>query len=313
LFPDAPAPILDLSTGINPIAYPVPEVAPTLWSRLPEPDDLRALELAAGTAYGTDGDNVVAAPGTQILISMLPRIFRLESVAIVGPTYGEHAAAWTSAGAIVVHVDTPDAAVGYAGVVLCNPNNPDGRRYDPGDLAVLATEMSDRGELLIVDEAFADLEDEPLSLIPDLPHAGAVVLRSFGKTYGLAGLRLGFAVGRAPIVSAIRDALGPWAVSGPAVEIGRRALADRSWLETARARLSADVRRLDDLLQAAGLEVIGGTRLFRLVENAHAQTVFERLGRAGVFVRRFPDHPERLRFGLPGKEADWRRLAAALR
>ncbi|MEJ8572272.1 threonine-phosphate decarboxylase CobD [Microbaculum marinum] len=313
LFPDAPQPFLDLSTGINPVPYPVPPLAPQAWSRLPEPDDLRRLEAAAAAAWGTEAGHVVAAPGTQVLISMLPRVVRLASVAVVGPTYAEHAAAWASAGAGVVAIGSPHEGHPCAGVVLCNPNNPDGRRHAPGDLAAIAEDRARHGGLLVVDEAFADLEDGPLSLIPDLPGEGVVVLRSFGKTYGLAGLRLGFAVAGPRLAAAIREALGPWAVSGPAIEIGRAALSDDAWLAVTRARLTADALRMDDLLAGAGLEVVGGTRLFRLARHRDALALFDRLGRAGIFVRRFADHPNWLRVGLPAGERDWARLEAALR
>jgi cobalamin biosynthetic protein CobC len=318
MFPQAPEPFIDLSTGINPVPYPVPELSPETWSRLPEPSDVLALEEVAAAAYGAGTEQVVAAPGTQILISMLPFVFPLKSVAVVGPTYIEHAVAWGQAGAEVVEVGSieevgsVDVAGGYDGVVLCNPNNPDGRRTDPAVLEALAADLAARKGLLVVDEAFADPEEGPLSLIPTLPDEGAVVLRSFGKTYGLAGLRLGFAVAGYDSATRIRSALGPWAVSGPAVEIGRLALTDSEWRNRTLSRLAADVNRLDALLTRGGLEVVGGTPLFRLAESNAAHVIFDRLGQAGIFVRRFADRPSLLRFGMPGAEAEWERLAAAL-
>ena len=140
-----------------------------------------------------------------------------------------------------------------------------------------------------------------------------MVLRSFGKVYGLAGLRLGFAVAPAGLGAKLRDALGPWAVSGPAVEIGRRALADRDWLAAARSRLSEDAERLDHLLTAAGFAIVGGTPLFRLAEREDADSWFERLGRAGILTRPFPDRAGALRFGIPSGETGWGRLETALR
>jgi len=312
LFPDAPDPIIDLSTGINPNAYPVFDLPAAVWARLPEIDDLMALEEVAAAAYGARPDQVVAAPGTQILISMLPHVFPLKTVAIVGPTYGEHAAAWAGAGTEVFEVEHLDEAAGADGVVVCNPNNPDGLRTEPETLVSLAERLAARGGLLIVDEAFADLEEGALSLVPVLPQSGALVLRSFGKTFGLGGLRLGFAVAGRAVSMRLRSALGPWAVSGPAIAIGRTALADRAWLEAAKVRLDEDCRRLDTLLTRDGLEVVGGTRLFRLAESNVAHVIFDRLGRDGIFVRRFDERPSLLRFGIPGDEADWARLTAAL-
>jgi cobalamin biosynthetic protein CobC len=166
--------------------------------------------------------------------------------------------------------------------------------------------------VLIVDEAFADFDGRE-SLAPALPLSGAVVLRSFGKTYGLAGLRLGFALASPDVVQPLRAALGPWPVSGPAIAIGVRALADSDWLEATRARLGKEQARLDALLHSTGWRIIGGTRLFRLAAHADAPGVFQRLLAAGILTRPFVDAPDRLRFGIPGDETAWERLATALR
>ena len=306
MFPMAPEPWIDLSTGINPLPYPVPALRPEAYHRLPEPEEVRQLEAAAAQAYGVaDPHMVVAAPGTQVLISLLPRLLQQDTVAIVGPTYAEHAAAWAAGGSVVRIVDGIDALGAERAVVLCNPNNPDGRRFRDAELAQLAGRVG----VLVVDEAFADLEEAGLSLAPALP-ANAVVLRSFGKTYGLAGLRLGFAIAAPALARTIRTALGPWAVSGAAIEIGKTALADSDWLAKAKRRGAFDAARLDLLLAKAGLQVVGGTRLFRLARAGDAMAVFNRLGRSGILVRRFEAEPAWLRFGVPGHA--WDRIEAAL-
>ena len=164
---------------------------------------------------------------------------------------------------------------------------------------------------LIVDEAFADFDGQE-SLAPMLPASGAVVLRSFGKAYGLAGLRLGFALASPDIVPSLRGALGPWPVSGPAIAIGVQALADSDWLEETRARLGKERARLDALLRGTEWRIIGGTRLFRLAAHADARAAFERLLAAGILARPFADAPDWLRFGIPGDEHAWERLATAL-
>ena len=305
-FPTAPEPWIDLSTGINPLPYSVAALPPETYHRLPEPEEVRRLEAAAARAYGVvDPRMVVGAPGTQILISLLPHLLRPGRVAIVGPTYSEHAAAWTAAGNAVSVVADLAALDGAPAAVLCNPNNPDGRRSPGAELAALARRVG----VLIVDEAFADLEEPGLSLAPTLP-SNAIALRSFGKTYGLAGLRLGFAVATPPMARSIRNALGPWAVSGPAIAFGTAALADDAWRDATRARLQADVAQLDALLTRSGLRVAGGTLLFRLAQHAGAAAAFDRLGRSGILVRRFDAQPSWLRFGIPG--GGWDRLAAAL-
>jgi cobalamin biosynthetic protein CobC len=313
MFPGAPEPFLDLSTGINPVPYPLPTFAPDCFTRLPEPEAETTLLSTAAAAYGAiDPSLLAAAPGTQILIDLLPRLWPAERVAVLGPTYAEHAHAWGKIGASVTTV-TDIAALEGAGVaVVCNPNNPDGRRIAPERLLALADRLRAGGGLLVVDEAFADLEDVGLSLAGALPHPAVIVLRSFGKTYGLAGVRLGFALAAPQRAMRVREALGPWAVSGPAIAVGCMALADRGWLEATKARLEHERSRLDAMLSLAGLHVIGGTLLFRLAESPSAAAIFQHLGRAGILVRRFAAQPGWLRVGLPGSPEAWQRLEASL-
>ena len=196
--------------------------------------------------------------------------------------------------------------------IVVNPNNPDGRIIPRNDLLALHERLARRGATLVADEAFADFDAQE-SLAPALPARGAIVLRSFGKTYGLAGLRLGFALASPDIVAPLRAGSGPWPVSGPAIAIGTRALADSDWLEATRARLGKETARLDALLLKADCRVIGGTRLFRLTAHEDARAIFERLIAAGILVRPFADERTWLRFGIPGDENAWERLAAALR
>jgi len=299
-FPDAPLPWIDLSTGINPVPYPVPPLSPESWTRLPSLEDLRALIEAAATRYGvSDPEMIVAAPGTQALIQLLPRLVPRSRVAIVGPTYEEHEVSWRRQGHEVTIVDGLPAAADVT--VLVNPNNPTGRLVPASDLEAVTG-------LLIVDEAFIDFHPRSASL------AGkkAVVLRSFGKTYGLAGLRLGFAIADCTLAGRLREELGPWAVPGPAIEIGRQALSDDAWLRATAVRLEADGKRLDGLLTRAGFTILGGTSLFRLVRHPEALRFVEALVRGGIHVRSFAREPSWLRFGLPGSNGDFDRLARAL-
>lgn len=316
LFPNAPQPLIDLSTGINPVAYKLGPFAAEAFTRLPDADDENALCRAAAAAYGVAGPAmIVAAPGTQVLISLLPHLLpdAGRKVAILSPTYGEHAASWRQSGRDVVETGDFDALSQADIAVVCNPNNPDGRRIPPSDLLSLAGRLAARGGLLVVDEAFADLEEPGFSLTPHLPVPGVIVLRSFGKPYGLAGLRLGFALAESVLATRLRAALGPWAVSGPALAAGLQALPDATWRAEAIARLDQDVARLDQLLTPRGLTLVGGTRLFRLYEGDTAGAIHQRLGEAGILVRRFLGQPRRLRFGLPESPGHWIRLAQALR
>jgi cobalamin biosynthetic protein CobC len=303
-FPSAAAPWIDLSTGINAVPYPVPEIARERWTRLPSPAEVAALQAVAAARYGAKSEEVVVAPGTQAIIQMLPRLFRADSVAILGPTYSGHETAWSGAGADVRMAQDLAGLAGAAHCVVVNPNNPDGRRAPVATLRTLAADA----RLLVVDEAFADFEAETLCVDPP---PNAVVLRSFGKTYGLAGLRLGFAVACAEVAQRLRAALGAWAVSGPALEIGGRALADADWLARTQARLQADARWLDERLARAGFEIVGGTPLFRLAARADAGDAFAALCRQGVLTRPFRARPNWLRFGLPAPD-DRARVEAAL-
>lgn len=307
-FPDAPRPWLDLSTGINPVPYPLPPLEPPVWTRLPEPAELQGLQEAASARYGAAPDRIVAAPGTQALIQWLPVLFPSRRVAILGPTYAEHERSWRASGASVVTVSALEPGDADA-FVLVNPNNPDGRSLGRDEVLALADRMAARKGLLVVDEAFMDFGEDSIAADPP---SSAIVLRSFGKAYGLAGVRLGFAVAEAERAARIRSALGPWPVSGAAIEIGRMALANTAWLREARARLQDDGAWLDAALAAAGFESAGAAPLFRLARHPEAQSRFLRLCAAGVLTRPFPAQKTLLRFGVPRRE-DRPRLAEALR
>lgn len=313
LFPGAPEPVIDLSTGINPHSYPLFDLPATALTRLPEPGTLRRLSAIAAETYGAPShDHVVAAPGTQILLPLAMALVAPGRARVLGPTYKEHARAAALAGHEVREVETPAQFDGADVIVVVNPNNPDGRVMPRAHLLALAARQKARGGLLVVDEAFMDVGPRAESVAGDVAQGGLVVLRSFGKFFGLAGVRLGFALADPETAALLSARLGPWAVAGPALEYGARALSDGFWQAAMRARLAEDATRLDALLAAAGLQVAGGTTLFRFLRHADASALFAALGREGILVRRFSDRPDCLRLGLPGSEAEWQRLVAAL-
>ncbi|KAA0681451.1 threonine-phosphate decarboxylase CobD [Roseomonas genomospecies 6] len=309
-FPGAPEPWVDLSTGINPWPYPLPPIPVDAWARLPGRSAESALREAAAVCYGAPSpDRVAAAPGSQALIQILPRLRAPGTVAVLAPTYAEHAAGWAGAGHRVV------AAASLAGcdadvIVVVNPNNPDGRIVPPEILLALAERQAARGGWLVVDEAFAEVTPES-SVAAEAGRPGLVILRSFGKFFGLAGLRLGFLLGEPALVRALRAAVGPWAVSGPALSVATAALSDSAWIAATRRRLDAAAARLDARLAEAGLTIVGGTSLFRLICEPGAVALYNELGRAGVLVRRFDYRSDWLRLGLPVDGAAEDRLAAA--
>ncbi len=312
-YPQAPEPWLDLSTGVNPYAYPFACPPMESFTRLPQPEELRALEAAAATAYRAPAAaEVVAAPGTQAIVNWLPRLLPARRVGILGVTYCEHARSWATSGADLTVVEDLSGLEDKDIAIVVNPNNPDGRLVAAADLHALAAVLGKHGGLLIIDEAFVDFLEPGASAVPDTAESGVVVLRSFGKTYGLPGLRLGFAIASKPVAEKLRAALGPWPVSGAAIAIGSTALTDAKWLAATRARLHADARALDKMLAAAGFASAGGSPLFRLVRHEDAQGWFERLAKAGILVRRFEARPAWLRFGIAGSDAGRMRLCAAL-
>ncbi|MDP6388428.1 MAG: threonine-phosphate decarboxylase CobD [Alphaproteobacteria bacterium] len=303
---------LDLSTGINPNPYPITDFAPEALARLPQEPAETGL-LGAASAYFQLASNaaITAAPGTQAIIQWLPTLRTKARVGILGPTYAEHEFCWRAAGH---SVDTLSALPEPSDLDVCiavNPNSPDGRRHDPAALLSLAQGLSANGGWLIVDEAFVDPHPE-LSLAGAAGQKGLIVLRSFGKFFGLAGLRLGFALGDAGIVEPLRRAIGPWAISGPAMEIGARAIMDAAWIDATRKNLRSAAARLNGLLAQHGLNVVGGTDLFRLVEHSNSKDLFRKLAEQGILTRSFDYREDWLRFGLPGNDADFERLHAAL-
>lgn len=303
---------LDLSTGINPHPYPMPELPAEVWTRLPQADaEAELLEAAAGY-YGVDGAaHIVAAPGTQALIQWLARLQHRADVAVVGPTYGEHAAQWRLAGHRVSEISDPEEGADAAVLIIVNPNNPDGRIIPRDAMLDLADRRAARGGLLIVDEAFADVAPEA-SISDAAGRPGLIILRSFGKFFGLPGLRLGFALAPLPFARRIRIALGAWAVSGPALEVGAQAMADIGWIEGMRVRLAEEAAQFDEMLAAADLSIAGGTHLFRLVATEHASELFAHLARRHVLTRPFDYCPNWLRLGLPKGGRHLGRLAEAL-
>ncbi len=282
---------IDLSTGVNPWPWPAPPLSSDALRRLPSEEGLADLSAAAARAFGAR--RALPVPGAQTAIRHLPFCAPPGDVAIVSPTYNEHAPAWKAAGRRVRPVPEPEPA---GVLVVTNPNNPDGRSWRPE--ALLAVDCG----LLVVDESFVD----PVPELSLAAHRHVVVLRSFGKFYGLPGLRLGFVLGPDRLLDRLAARLGPWPVSGPALEIGARAYRDGAWAAETRIRLERAAARLDEALAARGFELLGGTPLFRFVAGEGGAA---RFARQGLWVRSFPDMPGRFRLGLPPDDVAWARLA----
>ncbi|MDN3272738.1 threonine-phosphate decarboxylase CobD [Frankia sp. RB7] len=297
---------IDLSTGINRLPYPVGEIDAHHWQALPPRSEIEALHQSARHAYRTAA-LIVAMGGAQAAIQLLPQLAPRGRARILTPTYNEYAPVLSAAGWEVEEVRALDALAGANLAIVVNPNNPDGRRYAPKDLLALLPRVGH----LVIDESFVDAVPE-LSLASEAGRPGLLILRSFGKFYGLAGLRLGFAIGHADDIGKLAAASGPWPVSGAAIAIGCRALCDDAWAKATSARLAHDCLRIDEMAQSQGWRLVGGAPLFRLYETPDARVVQEKLAHGQIWSRVFAQNPAWLRLGLPGAEAEWSRLAEAL-
>lgn len=298
---------IDLSTGINPTPYPLPEIPARFWQALPDSGDQIALKAAARQFWSIpDNAAIVAASGVSALIAALPRLAKPATVGITQPTYNEHAASFAAFGWDVNTrlAHPPEQAPAQANVYV-HPNNPDGRLWSR------ETIRANHKSLTIIDESFCDIcpNDSHIDLAQ---RPGFVVLKGLGKFWGLAGVRLGFAVALPETITVLDQMLGPWAISGPAQHIGRAALSDTDWAERTRARLTQDAARLDQIVTQKFGSNPRGTSLFRLYDVADAQACFEKLAQARILSRIFPYSKTLIRLGLPGPAADWARLQQVL-
>ena len=298
---------IDLSTGINRRPWPVGTLAPQVWQALPAASATERLRQAAAGWFGCAPSQVLPMAGASAAIQAIPRLWPAGRAAVLAPSYNEHAASLRGAGWRVADCPGIEAMAGADLAVAVNPNNPDGREWRPETLARLAGTVGH----LVVDESFADARPD-LSLIPALPR-NALILRSFGKFWGLAGLRLGFVVAAPDLLDRLAAAAGPWPVSGPALHVGAQAMADRAWADDTVTYHAEAALRLDRLAVGAGWRPAGGTHLFRLYDTPDAAAAQDRLAARHVWSRRFPYSRRWLRLGIPGSPAEWDRLIAALR
>ncbi len=297
---------LDLSTGINPTPYPLPDIPETAWHRLPDADGFaRLYSLARGFWGVPDGVGIIASAGVSAIIASLPRmaegLVSTRQVRIDTPTYNEYATAFTSAGWQIESGDAPAPVR-----IIVHPNNPD------GGLASLSVDDIKTASLVVIDESFCDLTPAK-SLIDLTRYDNVIVLKGLGKFWGLAGLRLGFAIGQPALMKRLDALLGAWAISGPAQIIGAGALQDTAWADKTRARLHKNAERLDEIATANGLTRIGGTDLFRLYSCESAPALKHQLAKHAIWSRVFSYNPNWIRLGLPADiPANWHRLETAL-
>lgn len=299
---------LDLSSGIAPWPWAVGEIPLRAWARLPETED--GLEAAARSYYGAD--ELLPVPGSQAAIQLLPRLRRSGRVAVLSPCYAEHAEAWRKAGHVVREIGEHEVEHFIDSLdvlVLVNPNNPTGRLISAVQLLEWHARLAARGGWLVVDEAFMD-NTPGLSLAAHSGRTGLIVLRSFGKFFGLAGVRLGFVLAEHKLLQLLAEQLGPWSISGPTRVLGSACLLDSAGHRQQIQRSAAASQRLLELLTRHGFAPQGGCALFQWLTCERASEVQHFMAQRGILVRLF-EHGSSLRFGLPASEADWARLDQA--
>lgn len=304
---------MDLSTGISPHAYPVPDLPKSVWSDLPDQEAVVQARLAVRKCYRVSASaGVSLAPGSQMHIQQLPFLFKPQPVAIVGFTYQEHGVCWQRAGHEVYMTDGLDSAEATARIVIVvNPNNPDGRVFESEELALLARRLAAKGGLLVVDESFADVMPDG-SVMDEAGRDGLFVMRSLGKFFGLAGVRFGVGLTTQLLASKLDERFGPWAVSGPALAVAAHALGNTAWQKRNLSKLVKTRAGLDEVFGKHHIEVLGGTALFALIRHDRAEQLWEHLASKRILTRSFPGKADWLRLGLPKGQPQLSRLDKAL-
>ncbi|MBE9399641.1 aminotransferase class I/II-fold pyridoxal phosphate-dependent enzyme [Pontibacterium sp. N1Y112] len=245
---------LDLSTGLNPVSYPVEGVDPLAFQRLPY---IQPEFLAAAARYYSS-DQLLPVNGSQPVIQVLPKCVEKLPVLLPAVGYDEHRHSWQKNGNPLVFYPAFDAEAARVMIetallegeafhlLVINPNNPSGLRFSPHTLAEWSRQMAP-GSYLIVDEAFIDTDPEA-SVLAGYHVANMVVLRSFGKFFGLAGLRLGFVFAEATLREALQQRLGLWQVNGVAQSLATKALSDDGWQMRARQDIHLNAEASQRLL-----------------------------------------------------------------
>lgn len=335
---------LDLSTGINPESWPVPAIPSSVWQRLPEQDNsANSLETIALNYYAKGlplpsttptAANILSCAGSQQAIRLLPHLFKdVQKHAKQGAIIHTEAKVWVTAGSFKEHGQAWEEQGYRVGTVACdrisqlltqqpvdvlilvNPDNPSGYRWTPEQLLKWWSILQRRGGWLIVDEAFMDMTANQ-SLVPYVEREGLFVLRSVGKFFGLAGIRLGFMFAAEKFIRRSQHMLGSWPVSHPAQFVGSLALQDNEWIDQQKDQLIEQSARLSGLLKKYMPYANQGTDLFRTVYFNDAERVFKELAKLGVLTRYLPattKTQQAIRFGLPvDNEENWQRIESAL-
>ncbi|CAH1688462.1 Histidinol-phosphate aminotransferase [Hyphomicrobiales bacterium] len=331
-----PADVLDFSLNINPFGPPQAAIAAAqaaLGTCHLYPD-LRFSRLREAVALRHDvpEDMLFFGAGLDDVIKLLIHAWTSEgcTVLVHVPTFPRYELEANLRGCRVVAVESPspertdlaafDAALAREAVALafiCSPNNPTGERFAVEAIADLATRHADT--IFVVDEALINpAEDDAMALPKRLRNI--VVLRTFSKYFGLAGLRIGYAVADPHLVSVAEVGRPPFNIAGPSVEAAVAALADEEFLIRCKATFAAEKDFFIAAMQAIpGISIRGSNANMILLDLAHhaPAVAAEALAARGIVVAdatsfRGLEHHRSLRVSLRGR-ADNERLVAAIR
>lgn len=299
---------IDLSTGIAPWSYPLPAVPESVWQRLPETDD--ELIVTAAAYYGVSSEECLAVAGSQWAIEMIPRLYTKPlSVLMLADGYSEHPHAWQQAGHRLILVDSIEALMSEAhqcdACVIIQPHNPLGMVLSQAQLRHLKNQL--RQGILVIDEAFAD--SRPTPTLPIEPQSWK--LRSIGKFFGLAGIRLGFVLATSDQIDQLEQTQSPWSVSHLARWAGKQALEDLSWQKIQARQLRQQSERLQQLLISHQLKASHKTDYFVMSFVENSQKWVESAAQSQLLLRHFPAI-HGIRFGLPANQREWDRLTSWL-
>ena len=302
---------LDLSTGIAPIGYPIPDIALSAWQQLPQ----QSPELITAAKQYYQCSQLIVTNGSQAIIKALPELNRQRNIAsqdvyLPERGYKEHAQAWELAG-YTLHFynkslpELNELPVNFI-VVIINPNNPTGQFFDREVISQYHKKVKQLNGLLVIDEAFIDVMPDGQSYCNEVgtEEDQVIVLRSFGKFFGLAGIRIGFLIASEYWCQKFKELLGPWQVNGPAQIIAEKALSDTVWHKDQCVKLHALRLQQEALLWQTFsnklVSAIEGCDLFLTLsfhQADNAKKLYHLLCKQGVYCR-LSDEQDTLRFGI---------------
>lgn len=301
----APEDILDFSANINPLDMPegaakAAAEAISLCSRYPDPL-CRRLRKRLALWENVGEESLIFGAGAADLIFRICFALRPETGTVTAPSFEEYRLAMEGAGsqvkAIPLHEKNgfrPDfqnikeALAGSDILFLCNPANPTGALMERDLLQRVAAECKKNGTILVMDECFLDLTEDPeeytlKSLLAE--GDGIIILKAFTKTFAMAGLRLGYAIcASREIRDRIMRASQPWSVSVPAQEAALAALEDEDYLKRSRALIRKEKERLKAALEEAGYRVFPPAANYIFFKSEDME-LREALERKGILIR----------------------------